>query len=107
MMMSRKDEPDKSITFHQVIMLALFGAFVSLASFVYQNEETMSNVVFFCFMCALLDSCSYGCCSVFTNPEKNQGIEGLMKIIGLCMITIVPALIFLAAIIYGEKKYSK
>lgn len=30
-----------------------------------------------------------------------------MKIIGLCMITIVPALIFLAAIIYGEKKYSK
>lgn len=49
MIMSRKDELDKSITFHQVIMLALFGAFVSLASFVYQNEETMSNVVFlFC-----------------------------------------------------------
>lgn len=56
MIMSRKDELDKSITFHQVIMLALFGAFVSLASFVYQNEETMSNVVFFvlCALCLIL-----------------------------------------------------
>lgn len=54
--MSRKDELDKSITFHQVIMLALFGAFVSLVSFVYQNEETMSNIVFFilCALCLIL-----------------------------------------------------
>ena len=56
MIRSRKDELDKSITFHQVIMLALFGAFVSLASFIYQNEETMSNVVFFvlCALCLIL-----------------------------------------------------
>ncbi len=44
--MGKKDRIDKSIAFHQAIMLALYATFVGLVGYIYENSNKMSALTF-------------------------------------------------------------
>lgn len=44
--MSKKDKIDKSIAFHQAIMLTLYATFIGLVGYIYENADKMSTLTF-------------------------------------------------------------
>ena len=68
--MSKKDKIDKSIAFHQAIMLALYATFIGLVGYIYERFDGL-GLSLLVFLVSIAFFCCYDDCYIFYFT-KNQ-----------------------------------